>query len=93
MDANAKFTESMTALARKCMGVKKLEFLILEDPIASDIVLSNQNFFSEELEEALEKVGIKLKVQGVRGGGLPGILEKIREKYPDWSPNFSAASA
>ncbi|MFC1644788.1 hypothetical protein ACFL08_02065 [Patescibacteria group bacterium] len=89
LNVQRKFTESMDALAKACVGQEELEFLILFDKIAFDIIGSNQDFFEDELEEALSKVGLKnISVKGRCGGTINRIIEIIREKYPDWSPDF-----
>jgi hypothetical protein len=79
-----EFKKSMQVLAEACIGQEKLEFLILLDPLALNIVGSSQSFFNEDLENELAKVGINVKVFGIVGGSSEGIIKAIKEKYPDW---------
>ena len=87
IDANFEFTKSMKAFAEKIKEEgSQADYVILIDPIASDIVASSQSFFDEELEAALKNVGVEMKVRGCFGGRID-LTEYIQNKFPDFKPD------
>ena len=60
--------------------------IIVSNDIA-DICLSSQSFFENDLEKALEKVGIKdVKVRGLKGGTI--ITKVIRDEFGEESIDY-----
>ena len=79
--------ETLVAQAKELDG-ENLDFLIFISADWEDLVFSNQDFFHKEINAALEKAGVSMRVQGCRGGSNKGLRGKIRETFPQWDGNF-----
>lgn len=65
-------------------GVDKVDYIVTISADWTDLVFSNQNFFDAHINGALEKAGLKINVEGQRGGGGRGLCERIRTEFPSF---------